>query len=292
MNIGYIGIGIMGLPMAGNLLRAGHSLFVHNRTPAKCEPLARRGATVCTSPADVAKSAEIVFINVPDTPDVEQVIFGPDGIVQSARPGLVVIDNSTISPNATRRFAERLRQQGVDYLDAPVSGGDIGAQNAALAIMVGGSAEAFQKCLPLFKVLGSKVVHVGPVGMGQTTKACNQLFCALHMLACCEAITLARKAGLDPATMIDVVSSGAGASWALTNLGPKIVKGDFDPGFMIDLLSKDLRLAAELADESGLDLAGANLARHLFDQARQQGLGRLGTQGLFKLIENISNNPQ
>jgi 3-hydroxyisobutyrate dehydrogenase len=284
MKIGYIGIGIMGLPMAGNLLKAGHSLYVHNRTSSKCDPLAARGATVCASAAEVAGNSEVVFINVPDTPDVEQVIFGSNGIIQSARLGLVVVDNSTISPSATRQFAERLKDMGVEYLDAPVSGGDVGARKGTLAMMVGGDEQVFQKCLPLLDTLGSKIVRVGPVGAGQTTKACNQLFCALHMLACCEGIALAKKAGLDPAVMVNVVSSGAGGSWALANLGPKIVADDLDPGFMIDLLCKDLRLATELAQEAELSLSGIDLAQRLFNKAQAEGFGRLGTQALTRVV--------
>lgn len=284
MKIGYIGIGIMGLPMAGNLLKAGHSLHLHNRTSSKCDALAARGATVCASPAEVAENAKVVFINVPDTPDVEQVIFGSNGISQSARAGLTVIDNSTISPSATRKFAERLKDKDVEYLDAPVSGGDVGARKGTLAIMVGGDEQVFKKCLPLLEILGSKIVRVGPVGMGQTTKACNQLFCALHMLACCEGIALAKKAGLNPAVMVDVVSSGAAGSWALANLGPKIVADDLDPGFMIDLLCKDLRLVMELAQEAKLSLSGIDLAQGLFNKAQAEGLGRLGTQALCRVV--------
>ena len=283
MKIGYIGIGIMGQPMAGNLLKASHSLYVHNRTASKCDALAEQGAMVCQSPAEVADSAEVVFINVPDTPDVEQVIFGSNGISESARGGLIVIDNSTISPSATRRFARRLKDKGVEYLDAPVSGGAVGAQKGTLAIMVGGDEQVFQKYLPLFEILGSKIARVGPVGAGQTTKACNQLFFALHMLACCEGIALAKEAGLDPGVMVDVVSSGAGGSWALANLGPKIVADDLDPGFMIDLLCKDLRLVMELAQEAKLSLSGIDLAQGLFNKAQAEGLGRLGTQALCRV---------
>lgn len=288
MKIGYIGIGIMGQPMAGNLLKAGHSLYIYNRTAAKCDTLAKAGAIVCDNPADVAEKVEVVFINVPDTPDVENVIFGSDGINETAQKPLIVIDNSTISPKATCDFAQRLKEKGIDYLDAPVSGGDIGAQQGTLAIMVGGEIEVFQKALDLFEILGSKIAHVGPVGAGQTCKACNQLFCALHMLACCEGITLAQKAGLDPKVMVDIVSSGAGGSWALKNLGPKIVDTDMAPGFMIDLLSKDLRLVMELAQQSQVPLTGTALAAEFFQQARNDGLGRKGTQALFEVIEKLT----
>ena len=288
MKIGYIGLGIMGKPMALNLLKAGHDLWVFNRTASRGEPLAQAGATVAESPAAVAREVEAVFINVTDTPDVESVIFGPNGIVKSAQAGLTVIDNSTISPAATRDFAQRLGEKDVHYLDAPVSGGDIGAQKGTLAIMVGGEKEIFQRYESLFEALGSKIVHVGPVGAGQTCKACNQLFCALHMLACSEGIALARNAGLDPAIMVDVVSSGAGGSWALSNLGPKIVDDDMRPGFMIDLLVKDLRLAGELAQQAQVGIPGAALAQQLFVAAQADGLGKLGTQALSKIIQKLA----
>jgi 3-hydroxyisobutyrate dehydrogenase len=294
MKIGYIGIGIMGEPMARNLLKASHDLFVFNRTISKCDSLCREGAILCKNPADVAKQVDVIFINVTDTPDVKQVLFGTDGISESARSGLTVIDNSTISPQATCEFAERLHQHGVDYLDAPVSGGDVGAKKGTLAIMVGGKKEVFDRCLPLLQVLGSKIIHLGDVGMGQTCKACNQLFCALHMLACSEGITLAKKAGLDPHKMIEVVSSGAGGSWALANLGSKIVESDLEPGFMVELLCKDLRLTMELAQQNELAMPGTALAQQFFTAALAQGLGKKGTQALSKVIEEISraaNNP-
>jgi len=292
MKIGYIGIGIMGRPMAHNLVKAGHEVYIFNRTAEKCAPLEQTGAKVEESPAAVTRRSEVVFTNVPDTGDVEQVIFGEKGIFDSARTGLVVIDNSTISPAATREFAKRLkREKQTEYLDAPVSGGDVGAKKGTLAIMVGGEKAVFEKCLPLLEVLGSKIVHVGPVGAGQTCKACNQLFCALHMLACSEGIELAKKAGLDPKIMIEVVSSGAGGSWALQNLGPKILQQDFDPGFMIDLLSKDLRLVMELAQEFKASMPGTALAQQLFTAAQAHGFGREGTQALAKVIQTL-NQPQ
>ncbi|MCP4455236.1 MAG: NAD(P)-dependent oxidoreductase [Planctomycetes bacterium] len=285
MRIGYIGIGIMGRPMAENLLRAGYGVNVFNRTPAKCESLPGQGGAVCDTAAQVARESDIVFINVTDTPDVEQILFGEAGVAESAREGLIVVDNSTISPRATQAFAQRLAVEGVAYLDAPVSGGDVGAQKGTLSIMVGGDKAVFDQCLPLFEVLGSKVTHVGPVGMGQTCKACNQLFCALHMLACCEGVDLARKAGLDPAVMVDVVSGGAGGSWALANLGPKIVDDDMAPGFMIDLLCKDLNYTEELGQAHDVSLGGMALAKKLFETAQAKGLGSLGTQGLWQLFK-------
>jgi 2-hydroxy-3-oxopropionate reductase len=289
MNIGYIGLGIMGRPMAHNLLKAGHNLYVYNRTAAKCSPLVQAGANVAENAAEVTRNVEVVFINVPDTPDVEKVIFAPGGISEAATDRHTVIDNSTISPAATREFARRLKEQtGADYLDAPVSGGDIGAKKGSLAIMVGGDKQVFEKHLPLFEIIGSKIVHVGPIGAGQTCKACNQLFCALHMLACSEGIALAQKAGLDPKAMVDVISAGAGSSWALTNLGPKIIKGDFAPAFMIDLLSKDLRLVMELAQESKTPLPGTALAQQFFTAAQAHDLGHQGTQALAQIIRQLA----
>ena len=288
MNVGYIGTGIMGRAMAGRLLAAGHSLSVYNRTPAKAQGLVDGGATLCTDAADVASRSEVVFINVPDTPDVEKVLFGPGGIIDGAETGLVVIDNSTISPSATRAFARRLKDMDVDFLDAPVSGGDVGAQQGTLAIMVGGDRAVFDRCLPLLEVLGSKVALVGPAGTGQTCKAINQLFCALHMLACCEGIALARGAGLDPSVMVDMISTGAGGSWALRNLGPKIIAGDTAPGFMIDLLCKDLRYTMELAHEGRQPLIGTSLVQQLFAEAQGMGLGREGTQALCRVIDSLA----
>ena len=292
MKIGYIGIGIMGRPMAHNLVKAGHELYIYNRTAGKCVPLEQIGAKVEDSPAAVTHQSEVVFTNVTDTDDVEQVIFGENGIYEEARDGLIVIDNSTISPAATREFAKRLkREKAAEYLDAPVSGGDVGAKKGTLAIMVGGEKAVFEKCLGLLEVLGSKIMHVGPVGAGQTCKACNQLFCTLHMLACSEGIELAKKAGLDPKVMVEVVSSGAGGSWALQNLGPKILQQDFAPGFMIDLLSKDLRLVMELAQQFQASLPGTALAQQLFTAAQAHGFGREGTQSLAKIIQAL-NQPQ
>jgi len=282
----------MGSAMAARLLEAGHTLFVHNRSPAKCQPLADRGAMVCSSPADVACRSEVVFISVPDTPDVASVLFDPDGIIDGAEPGLVVVDTSTISPSATRQFARRLKDLEIDLLDAPVSGGDVGAKDGTLAIMVGGDVLAYEKVLPLLQVLGSKVRLVGPSGAGQTCKAINQLFCGLHMLACCEGLALARRAGLNPSVVIDMIGSGAGGSWALKNLGPKIVSGDMAPGFMIDLLCKDLKYTMELAHQTGQPLVGGSLIQQLFAEAQQMGLGRSGTQALYKVIDGLGRPGQ
>ena len=289
MKTGYIGMGIMGKPMAGHLLSAGNTLTIYNRSPGKGDDLARQGAGVAGSPAEAAKDSDVVFINVSDTPDVESVLFGPGGVIEGVHEDLVVIDNSTISPDATKTFAQKLSDKGCDMLDAPVSGGDIGAQKGTLSVMVGGEKATFEQCLPLLETFGSKIAHVGPIGSGQICKACNQLFCALHMLACSEGIALARRAGIDPAIMVDVVSSGAGGSWALSQLGPRIVAGDFEPGFMLDLICKDLRVVMEMGHTLKAPLAGAALATQLFQAAQAQGLGDRGTQALSIVVEKLGN---
>ncbi|MBI9015888.1 MAG: NAD(P)-dependent oxidoreductase [Phycisphaerae bacterium] len=288
MKIGYIGTGIMGAPMALNLLRAGHEMFVYNRTISKCDSLKAAGAVVCDSPGAVAAKSDIVFINVPDTPDVQKVLFGDAGVIHAARAGLIVADNSTISAGATKEFAAKLKVVGVDYLDAPVSGGDVGAQKGTLAIMVGGEKEVFDKVLPLLEVLGSKVSLLGPVGSGQMCKACNQMFCTLHMQALCEAITLAENAGLDVAKMVDIVSGGAAGSWALSNLGPKILANDLEPAFMIDLLVKDLKLVMELAADARVAIPATAMAKQFFHAAEAKGLGSKGTQALIEVVRGLS----
>lgn len=289
-HVGYVGLGIMGSAMAANLLRASYKLTVWNRTPraSTLDPLKQLGASVADSPAAVAAAgAEVICINVTDTPDVEAVLFGPKGIASAAKPGLIVVDHSTISPQATQRFAERLAEKGIMFLDAPVSGGDVGARNGTLSIMVGGSAEAYQTVLPVLERMGRAITHLGPAGMGQVCKACNQVAVSLNLLGVVEAMALAKKCGLDVKKMIDVVSAGAGGSWQLTNLGPRIAKGDHAPGFMIDLVLKDLAIVAQAAREQKLPLTGAAVAESYFRAAAADGGGRLGTQGMALTLEKL-----
>jgi 3-hydroxyisobutyrate dehydrogenase len=283
-------MGIMGGAMAGNLLKAGFKVTVWNRTPGKCDALAGRGAAVADSPADLAAlGPDAICINVSDTPDVEAVIFGERGLAQGARPGLIVIDHSTISPGATREFAARLAERGVAFLDAPVSGGDVGARNGTLCIMAGGPAEAFERCLPVFRAMGKTIVHLGPAGMGQLCKACNQIAVACNLMGVCEAMALAKKGGLDVARMIEVVGGGAGGSWQLANLGPRILAGNFAPGFMIDLVLKDLAIVRDTAGLAELPLPATALAESLFRAVKQDPSlgdgGRLGTHAMAKAIE-------
>jgi 3-hydroxyisobutyrate dehydrogenase len=290
MHLAFIGLGIMGLPMAGHLLNAGHPLTVHSRTKSKATELLNAGAAWADTPAEAAKNADVVFVCVTDTPDVQAVLIGDRGVIASARPGLIVVDHSTISPTATKHFASELAKHGTRLLDAPVSGGDVGARNATLAIMVGGDPVAFDRVLPLLQMLGKTITHCGPSGSGQLTKLVNQILVSVTNLAVSEAMTLAIAGGLDPQKTIDAVAGGAAGSWQLSNLGPKMIAGDFRPGFMIDLQLKDLRLVHEAAKDAGVDLAAANLVTERFQQAQRDGHGRDGTQALFDAVRRAAKS--
>ncbi len=286
--VGYIGMGIMGAAMAANLRKAGYELIVWNRTKAKCEALKQQGATVAASPAEVAaKGAQVIFTNVTDTPDVEAVLLGEDGVAGSAKAGAIVVDNSTINPVATKAIAARLAERGIIFFDAPVSGGDVGARNATLSIMVGGPAEHFATIEPLLKAMGKSVTLLGEAGLGQTCKACNQIAVSLSLLGTCEALALAQQSGLDLDKMIQVVSAGAGGSWQLANLGPKIAQGNFNPGFMIDLVLKDLNIVLNTGRELKLPLAGLALAETYFRAVQANGGGKLGTQAMAQVVEKL-----
>lgn len=288
--VGCIGLGIMGGAMAANLLKAGHPLLVWNRTASKMQPLVEQGATACSSPADMARRRpQAIFINVTDTPDVEAVLFGEDGVAKAAADGLIVVDHSTISPIATQQFARRLEKQGATLLDAPVSGGDTGAKAGTLSIMVGGPVDAFEQVRPLLEVVGRQVVHMGGSGAGQACKACNQVAVVCNLLGVCEAMALAKRTGLDVGRMIDVVGGGAGGSWQLTNLGPKIAEGDHAPGFMIDLVLKDLAIVADTARQKNLPLTATALVESYFRSVAASGGGELGTQALAKALEALGH---
>jgi len=288
--VGYIGMGIMGAPMATNLLKAGFEVTVWNRTASKCEPVKDAGASVAKSPRAMAEAGpDVIILNVTDTPDVEAVLFGEDGVAAGARAGLIVIDHSTINPVETQRFAEKLAEQDVTFLDAPVSGGDTGAQQGTLSIMIGGEAAAVQRVMPIFEAEGKNIVHVGGSGMGQTAKACNQIAVACNLIGVCEAIALAKKSGLDLEKMIEVVGGGAAGSWQLTNLGPKIAKGDHDPGFMIDYILKDLGIVSDTARELKLPLNATAYAAGMFRSVSAAGDGKLGTQAVAKAYERLAS---
>lgn len=286
--VGFIGLGIMGKPMAGHLLRAGFPLTVYNRTQAKAEELGREGASIADSPAQVAAASDVIITMVSDTPDVAGVVAGPNGIVEGIKPDSLVVDMSTVSPEGERRLDEKLREKGCQLIDAPVSGGDVGARNATLAIMVGGERSAFERVLPILKVMGKTITYCGPVGSGQLTKLCNQILVSVNLLAVSEALVFARKNGVDPLTMIEAISGGAAGSWQLVNLGPRIAKRDFQPGFMVDLMQKDLRLILETATANPTPLPATALVQQLFKSIQIQGSGREGTQALAKALEALA----
>lgn len=287
--VGFIGLGIMGRPMAGHLLRAGYPLTVWNRSRAAIDAMVQEGAKAASGPADVARNSDVVFTMVGDSSDVEQVILGPDGVLAGARPGLVIIDMTTISPEVTRRIAAKCGEQGVHMLDAPVSGGEKGAIEATLSIMVGGEAEQFDRCRPLCEVLGKTITYVGSHGMGQTVKLCNQVVCGLNILAAAEGVCLAAKAGADPHVVLDVITQGAAGSWMLENLGPKMVDGDYAPGFTVKWQIKDLRLALEAAAQLDLPLPGTALVQELFRSVAADGGSEEGTQALVKALKKLGN---
>lgn len=287
--IGFIGLGIMGKPMCANLLKAGFPLTVWNRSRPAIDTVVGYGAAAGESPADVAARSDVIITMVTDSPDVQQVVLGEHGVIHGARPGSVVVDMTTMSPAVTREIAAALADRGVDMLDAPVSGGDVGAKNGTLSIMVGGRPEVFERCRPVFEAMGKNILHIGPHGAGQTTKLCNQIAVAVNMLAGCEAIMLAAKSGIDPKKMLGAISAGAAGSWMLSNLAPRIVDGDFAPGFMIRLAQKDLRLVLEAADQLDLPLPGTALMNQVWRAVEAEGGGDLGTQAAIKALEKWAN---
>jgi len=286
MNIGFIGLGIMGRPMAMNLIKAGFTLTVYNRTAAKCGPLVGAGAAAVGSPREAAARSDVVITMVSDTPDVEAVLFGEAGAWRGLKEGQILIDMSSISPAETERFAGRLRDRKVEMLDAPVTGGEKGAVEGTLAIMVGGNRETFNRCLPVFQAMGRTIVYAGPSGSGQRTKLVNQILCAQHIVAMADGLRFARASGLDMETTLKAVSGGAAGSWMLSNLAPRILQNDFAPGFMIKLQQKDLRLVREALADMNAAYPATELTYELFTKAVTKGLGELGTQGFIKLYEN------
>jgi 3-hydroxyisobutyrate dehydrogenase len=288
MRVGVIGLGIMGAPMARNLLRAGHQVVVHGRSAARVEPLVAAGARAAASPAAMAGAVEAVVTSLPDGPDVELVVGAPDGVLAGASPGLLVIDTSTIAPETARGLAGRAAAVGVDFLDAPVSGGEQGAIAGTLSIMVGGTPEAFARARPVFEALGRTATHMGGPGQGQMTKLVNQVIGATTLAAVAEGLTLAAHAGLDPDAVIAAVGSGAATSWQLTNLGPRIQRRDWAAGFMVRLQQKDLRLALAAAAGLGVPLPATAVVHQLFQAVEARGGGALGTQALAQTLEVLA----
>jgi 3-hydroxyisobutyrate dehydrogenase len=289
MRVGFVGLGIMGRPMAKNLLKAGFQVTAYNRSPGPREELAEAGADIALTPREAAAGAEAVITNVTDSHDVEAVVLGPDGIIDGASPGTIVIDMSTISPAVTRHIGATLAERGIRMLDAPVSGGDQGAIAGTLAIMIGGDAKDVERARPLFEAMGKRITHCGPLGSGQTVKLSNQVAITGALLGVCEALMFARKNGVDPAVMVEAISAGAAGSWQLSNLGPKMIARDFAPGFKIGLMRKDLRLALENAQQQDIALPGLALVSQLFAGVAAAGLEDEGTQALLKALEALSH---
>lgn len=287
-SLAFIGLGVMGSPMAQNLVKAGYPVKAWNRTPDRLlvQQARQAGVEVLASLAETVQDASMVFTCVSDVADIQSVIFGTDGIAAQTRPNTLIVDFSTIGPQAAQEMNLKLQSQGLRFLDAPISGGDIGARNGTLTIMVGGDRADFEEALPVLQSIGKKIVHCGDRGSGQAVKLCNQILCSLHMVALCEAMQLAENFDLDPQLMIEVCNSGAGGSWALANLGTKVARSDFAPGFMIKHILKDLRLVREsLTEES---LPGLELAEKLFKQVQEMGGEEQGTQAMIRAYrENV-----
>jgi 2-hydroxy-3-oxopropionate reductase len=288
--IGFIGLGVMGKPMARNLLAAGHDLVVYSRTRTDVDELAAEGATAASSPRKVGAAADVTIAMLPDSPQVEEVVGGDDGVLAGARPGALVIDMSTISPVVTRALAARAAARQVGYVDAPVSGGDVGAREGTLSIMAGGSEEDFERARPLFEALGRTVVHVGPVGAGQVVKACNQVVVALTIEAVGEALVLGSKAGVDPATIIQVLSGGLAANRVMEVRGRNFLEHDFEPGFRIDLHHKDLGIALATAREYGVALPATAAVSEMLQALRTRGMGDRDHSALLTLVEDLAQH--
>ena len=286
--VGFIGLGIMGMGMARNLRKAGFELQVWNRTASKAESLVADGATVGATPAAVAANSDIIITCVSDTPDVEKVILGDDGVIHGVKAGALVIDCSTISPQATQTIAAKLAERGVKMLDAPISGGSEGAAKGTLSIMVGGAAEDFERAMPVFQAMGKTITLVGTTGAGQTVKLVNQVLVVGNCLAMCEALLLAQAGGVDLKKTYDAISQGAAGSWMFTNRGPQIINRDWRPGFTVALQQKDLRLVLEAADQLGVPLPGTGLIFQLYRTLEAQGLSHEGNHALVKALEHLA----
>ncbi len=286
--IGFIGLGLMGKPMARNILKAGYPLLVYNRSRAPMEELAAEGAVMAESPAAIAQGSDVVITCLPDSPDVESVILGQDSVLTGARSGMLVIDHSTIAPAVARKVHLALQLKGVEALDAPVSGGDIGAQQGTLSIMVGGSEAALQRALPILQAMGQNIVHIGAAGAGQVAKACNQVVVALTIQAVAEALTLAKKSGVDPAKVRSALLGGFAQSRVLDVHGQRMLEERFDPGFKLQLHRKDMGIVLQTAREVQVPLLGAAQVTELMNALLAQGKGDLDNAAMITLYEQLS----
>lgn len=286
--LGFIGLGIMGQGMAANLVGAGHEVHIWNRTQSKMETLVERGAVAETSAAEVARHSELIFICVSDTPDVEEVILGEEGVLIGAHEGALVVDMSTIRPSTAQALSQRLEREGLHMLDAPVSGGSEGAAAGTLAIMVGGDQDQVDRAMPFLTAMGNRITHVGGPGHGQMAKMVNQILVVGHALAMSEALIFAQAGGLDLDKTLEAVTGGAAGSWMLSHRGPQILDRDWRPGFTIDLQQKDLRLALEQAEDMGVPLMGTSVIHQLYGTLQQAGLGGEGNHALIKALERLA----
>jgi 2-hydroxy-3-oxopropionate reductase len=289
LKVGYIGLGIMGKSMARNILKAGFPLVVHNRSREAVQELVSEGAVAAYSPKEVAAQVDVIFTNLPDSPDVELVALGPDGIIEGARQGLVFVDNSTIKPATARRVARVLGEVGVLCLDAPVSGGDIGAQKGTLAIMVGGTPEALEIVTPIFEVIGKTITHVGENGAGQIAKAANQVMVAAQMVAMGELLILAKKAGANPQNVVSAIQGGAAQCWALDVKPERLFSGNRQPGFKAYMQAKDLAIVMDTAREYGISMPSAAVNTQLFNAMLEMGMAELDNSAVIGVIEALSN---
>ena len=284
-NIGFVGTGVMGCPMATHILKEGYKLYVYNRTSTKAQSLIDSGAYLCENPGQVAKNCDVIFAIVGFPKDVESIFLSPDGIVENAKSGAIIVDMTTSRPDLAQKIAEIAAKKGIQSLDAPVSGGDVGAKSGTLSIMVGGEREAYDRILPLFELMGGNVVYQGPAGSGQHTKMANQIAIASTMLAMCESLTYAKKAGLDPHEVLKSISNGAAGSWTLDNLAPRILRGDYEPGFFVKHFIKDMQIAIDSGESMGVDISALKVAKAKFDQIADKGFMEKGTQSLIKAYE-------
>lgn len=287
--IGWIGTGVMGLSMCGHLLKGGYPTTIHTRTPAKAQPLIDQGAQLVSTPKEVAAQSDIIFSIVGFPKDVEEVYLGENGVLAGVRPGSILVDMTTTAPSLAQTIHQAAQAKGVEAIDAPVSGGDVGAKNAALSIMVGGSQEAVAAVMPLFERMGKSILHQGNAGAGQHTKMCNQIAISGTMIGVCECLLYGYQAGLDLETMLQSISGGAAACWTLDNLAPRVLKRNFDPGFFVEHFIKDMNLALEEAKHMGIVLPGLALVNQMYLAVQAQGHGKKGTHALMLALEQISN---
>lgn len=280
--VGFIGTGVMGKSMAGHLLNAGYQVTVYTRTKAKADGLIEKGAVWAESPGEIAKKADVIFTIVGYPADVEEIYLGEDGLIANGKPGSYLIDMTTSTPSLAKKIYEKAKEKNIHALDAPVSGGDVGAREARLAIMTGGEQQAFLEIEPLLNILGTNIVYQGEAGAGQHTKMCNQIAIASNMIGVCEAIIYAEKAGLDPETVLKSIATGAAGSWSLSNLAPRMIDGNFEPGFYIKHFIKDMKIALDEAKRMDMEVPGLSLALSLYEQLAETGEENSGTQALYK----------